>query len=107
MDPRICATLLMFHAFARCDIVSAFCGRGKKTAWNTSEEFPLMRTDMAMETLGRFVLLLYDRTSDIMNVNDSRKYLFTQKTRSLENLPPTQEILIKQARYQSICWKKP
>ena len=55
------------------------------------------------------MVLLYDRTSDIMNVNDSRKYLFTQKSRSLENLPPTQEVLkqhIKRARYQSICWKK-
>ena len=122
MDPRICATLPMFHAFTGCDTVSAFCGRGKKTAWNTwkvypevitaFEEFPLMQTetsDIAMETLERFVVLLYDRTSDIMNVNDSRKYLFTQKTRSLENLPPTQEVLkqhIKRARYQSICWKK-
>ena len=66
-------------------------------------------SDMVMETLERFVVLLYDHTSDIMNVNDSRKYLFTQKTRSLENLPPTQEVLkqhIKQARHQSICWKK-
>ena len=47
--------------------------------------------------------------SDITTVNDSRKYLFTNKTRSLENLPLTQEVLkqhIKQARYQSICWKK-
>ena len=122
MDPRVCATLPMFHAFTGCDTVSAFCGRGKKTAWNTwkvypeaikaFEEFPLMQaetSDMAMETLERFVVLLYDRTSDIMNVNDSRKHLFTQKTRSLENLPPTQEVLkqhIKRARYQSICWKK-
>ena len=122
MDPRICATLPMFHAFTGCDTVSSFCGRGKKTAWNTwkvypevieaFEEFPLMQTeisDMAMKTLERFVVLLYDRTSDIMTVNDSRKYLFTQKTRSLENLPPTCEVLkqhIKRARYQSICWNR-
>ena len=32
MDPRICATLPMFHAFTGCDTVSSFCGRGKKTA---------------------------------------------------------------------------
>ena len=31
MDPRICATLPMFHSFIGCDMVSAFCGRGKKT----------------------------------------------------------------------------
>ena len=54
----------MFHAFTGYDIVSAFCGRGKKTAWNTwkvypevikaFEEFPMMRietSDMAMEIL--------------------------------------------------------
>jgi len=54
-------------------------------------------------------VLLYDRVSDIMTVNDSRKHFFTQKTRSLENLPPTREVLkqhIKLARYQSICWKR-
>ena len=118
MDPRICATLLMFHAFTRCDTVSAFCSRGKKTAWNawkvyievikTFEELPLMQTegnDLAMETLKQFVVLLCDCTSDIINVNDGRKYLITQKTRSLENLPLTQEVFkqhIKQDRYTSL-----
>ena len=34
MDARICTTVPMFHAFTGCDTVSAFCGRGKKTAWN-------------------------------------------------------------------------
>ena len=48
---------------------------------------------MAMETLEWFVVLHYDHTSDIMNVNDSRKYLFTLKSMSLENLPPTQQVL--------------
>ena len=32
MDPRICATLPIFHALRGCDTVSAFSGRGKKTA---------------------------------------------------------------------------
>ena len=40
MDPRICANLPMFHAFTGCDTVSAFCGRGKKTAWNTWKVYP-------------------------------------------------------------------
>ena len=29
MDPRICATLPVFHALTGCDTVSAFSGRGK------------------------------------------------------------------------------
>jgi len=64
MDPRVCTTLPMFHAFTGCDTVSTFCYRGKRTAWNTwkvypevikaFEEFPLMQIEignMAMETL--------------------------------------------------------
>ena len=35
MDAGICATLPMFHVFTGYNTVSAFCGRGKKTAWNT------------------------------------------------------------------------
>ena len=102
MDPRICATLPVFHALTGCDTVSAFSGRGKMTAWNTWEVFPevtetfedllLMQQDMSeatMALLERFVVLLCDRTSDIMNMNDARKQLFTQKSRSLENLPPS------------------
>ena len=81
MDARICVTVPMFHAFTGCDTVSAFCGRGKKTAWNIWKVYPevikvfkellLMQTgtsDLDMETLEQFVGLLYDRTSDITYV---------------------------------------
>ena len=60
----------------------------KAEATQAFEVLQLMQTDMsesAVATVERFVVLLYDRTSGIMNVNDSRKYLFTQKARSLEN----------------------
>ncbi len=40
MDPRVCATLHVFHAFTGCDNTSSFGGRGKKTAWNTWKVFP-------------------------------------------------------------------
>ena len=101
MDPRICATLPVFHALTGCDTVSAFSGRGKKTAWNTWEVFPevteafedLDMSEATMALLEPFVVLLYDHTSDIMNVNDARKQRSTQKSRSLENLPPSQETL--------------
>ena len=81
MDPRICATLPVFHALTGCDTVSAFSGRSKKTAWNTWEVFPevteafedLLLIQATMALLERFVVLLYDRTSDIINVNEARK----------------------------------
>ena len=84
----------------------------KAEATQAFEVLQLMQTDMsesALATVERFVVLLYDRTSGIMNVNDSRKYLFTQKARSLENYPPTLEALkqhIKRAIYQSNCWNR-
>ena len=63
----------------------------------------------SMVLLERFVVLMYDRTSDIIEVNEARKYLFTQKSRSIENIPPTQAALtqhIKRASYQANCWNQ-
>ena len=117
MDPRNCAVLPVFHAFTGCDTVSSFGGRGKKTAWKIWQVFPevteafehllLMEngiSDSVTSVLERYVVLLYDRTSDQSSVNEARKQLFTQKSRSLENLPPTQAALvqhIKRASYQA------
>jgi len=52
------------------------------------EEFLLIQieiSNMAIETLEWFIVLLYDCISDIMTIKD----LFMQRTRSLENLPLT------------------
>ena len=60
----------------------------------------------SMSLLGRFIVLLYDRTSDLVKVNDTRKWLFTQRSRSLENIPPAHAALtqhIKCASYQAYC----
>ena len=42
--------------------------------------------DSVMSLWERFVVLLYNRTSDHVSVNDARKQLFTQKSHSLEKL---------------------
>ena len=120
LDPVMCKTLPVFHAFTGCDTVSAFGGRGEKTAWNVWKVFPdvtealedlmLMEdniSDLSLSSLERFVVLLYDWTSDLLTVNDARKQLFTQQSRSLENIPTTQAALkqhIKRASYQAHCW---
>ena len=93
MNPRQCATLPIFHALTRCDTVSSFAGRGKKTAWEVWKVFPevsdafedLLRIRMpsngieeSMSLLEHFVGLVYDRTSDSMEVNDARKQLSTR-----------------------------
>ena len=56
----------------------------------------------AMAALERFVVLLYDRTSDLLQVNDARKQLFTQKSRSLENIPLTYSALKEHVKRASI-----
>ncbi len=98
MDPRNCSVLTVFHAFTGCDTVSSFGGRGKKSAWKIWQVSPdvteafehllLMEeiSDSLMSVLERFVVLLYDKTSDQVSVNDARKQLFTHKSRSLENM---------------------
>ena len=122
MDPRVCATLHVFHAFTGCDTTSSFGGRGKKTAWNTWKVFPditaafedllLMQSTIRASTISaleQFVILMYDRTSGISGINEARKQLFTQKSRALENLPPTLAALeqhIKRVCYQSNCWNQ-
>jgi len=115
--------LHVFHAFTGCDQTSAFQGRGKNTAWATwmssdesvTEAFtqisqrPTIQDVMsAAPVLERFVVRMYDRTSQCQNVNEARKVLFAQKDRSLENIPPTNDALLqhtKRAAYQAgHCW---
>ncbi len=67
-------------------------GRGKKTAWKVWLVFPdvteafedllFMEDNIGESTLSvleRYVVLLYDRTSDLEKLNDARKWLFTKK----------------------------
>ena len=84
MDPRNCAILPVLHAFTGCDTVSSFSGRGKKSAWKIWQVFPditeafehllLMEeiNDSMMSVLDRFVVLLYNKTSDQGSVKDAR-----------------------------------
>lgn len=46
-----------------------------------------------MAVIERFVVLLYDRTSAIVEVNQARKDLFSEKAGNLENIPPTRVAL--------------
>ena len=55
------------------------------------------------------MLLMYNRTSNLDNVNDARLELFTKNGRNIENIPPTQAALYQQvlrASFQSGVWVK-
>ena len=56
------------------------------------------------EGMEHFVVLLYDRASTEVKVNEARKHLFSQKGRPMDGLPPTRAALVehtKRAAYQS------
>ncbi|KAG7156428.1 hypothetical protein Hamer_G006187 [Homarus americanus] len=56
---------------------------------STTSELP----DGVLSTLERFIVLFYYRTSTCCEVNVLRKKLFSRKSRSLEDLPPTRAAL--------------
>lgn len=115
-----CLSLPMFHAFTGCDTVSCFAGRGKITAWEAMNVYPEVvrefakltnepdQLDTAMHVIERYVVLLYDRTSPRLKVNEARLDLFARKGRDITNIPPTQSALLfhtKRAVYQAgYCW---
>ena len=84
-----------FHTLTGCDTISSFGNRGKKTAWETCKDCDEVTditaafcalaaisnpsiADDYMDTLERFVVLLYDRTSSQEHVNEAGKHLFIQ-----------------------------
>lgn len=121
LGPDKSKSLPIFHAVTGCDTVSAFAGRGEKTAWAIWDTFPEV-TEAFLQlatgpsdvpgnivaTIERFVVLLYDRTSTCTEVNQARQKLFAKKGRSLEGIPPTRAALeehVKRAAYQAgHCW---
>ena len=57
-----------------------------------------------IETLERFVVLMYARTSELQGVHAVRHYLFSKKSREIENIPPTAAALLehtKRAAFQA------
>ena len=117
-----CIALPVFHALTGCDTVSFFGGRGKKSAWDVWKVHDAVKAtfctlastptraslDDCMPALERFVVLLYDRTSCEVEVNTARKHLFTQKSRSIDALPPTRAALLEHSKRAAFmaghCW---
>lgn len=77
-------------------------------ALNVIKASPDTITDQVLDILERFIVLLYDRTSGIKRVNDLRCELFTKRSRTIDNIPPTQAALhqhIKRAIFQgALVW---
>ena len=99
-------SLPVFHAYSGCDTTSAFNGKGKKSAWKAWQSYedvtetfvylsnnPFHRMsveDLHFQNLERLTVILYDKTSPLISINESRKDLFCTKNRGMDRLPPTQ-----------------
>ena len=63
-----------------------------------------------IESIEKFVISMYDRSSTSVTVDDARLELFARKQRSYENIPPTRAALVehsKRAAYQAACiWSR-
>jgi len=60
-----------------------------------------MPTDVdetCMAVIERFVVLLYDRTSNLLDVNQARKELFSKKSRSIESISPSKAALLQHTK---------
>lgn len=108
LGPEASLGLLFMHALSGCDTVSAFHGVGKKTAlsvWcsmpNLSPVFarlskaPNQFSSEDMDAIKRYVVLLYQRTSTLSEVNKARKRMFASEHCRIENIPPTKHALIQ------------
>ena len=108
IGPNKSEALPMFHAYTGCDTVSSFATKGKKIAWDTWKSYvEVTRTFLALSAgpdevpnedvavLERFTILLYDRTSDLVCIDEARKHLFTKKGRAMDAIPPTRAALVQ------------
>ena len=84
--------LSIFQTLTGCDTVSSFAGHGKETAWSTWKSLPELTDallmpadgpdeilDDVMNTIERFVILLFDRTSTCTKVDHARRKIFPRK----------------------------
>eukprot|EP00794_Sanderia_malayensis_P020649 gene20649-22686_t len=91
-DVVVIATSL-FREFGLVQLWIEF-GTGKDKRW-----LPIYDYANALgENICRYVVLLYDRSSHCLTVNDARRWLFTKKSRTVEDLPPTEDALLQHAR---------
>lgn len=116
-----CLALPVFHSLTGCDTTSSFCGKGKKSAWEAWTSYPVVTeaflnlndaddclADATISVLERFIIIMYDRTSECVSLDTARMQMFTKKSKSLESLPPTSDSFlqhVKRAVYQAVhCW---
>ena len=119
LGPLLSKALPAYHTLKGCDTTSAFSGIGKRKSWkvlfNDSEaqqqlaslgEEPLAQ-ESQLQSCEEFVCSLYTTAKKIAKTDDARHFLFCQKNKTTDNLPPTSDCLshhIKRANFQTYIW---
>ena len=120
-----CQALPFFHALTGSDTTSAFKSIGKKKAYEALKVCPnaestfgfifnnpfhnLAQDDAKFESIQRFTILMYHKTSMLTKVNEARKRFYFQRTKNIETIPPTEDALFLhtlRAIYQAGVWSK-
>jgi hypothetical protein len=103
-------SLPVFHVLTGCDTTSAFFGKSKKTAWQAwelcsdtvtptleflaSNPFQQLSIDSNhFQNIERMIVVMYDKTSPHVSVNETRMDLFCRRTGNIDHLPPTQVLV--------------
>ena len=108
---------VVIRALTGCDDVSSFCGKGKNSVWESWNVFteitttfnaliirPQTITDEFFKAIERYIVVIYSRTCSYNSVNEARRYMLSQGTRTLENIPSTEDDLkqhIRKATYKA------
>ena len=111
MTPLAREGLPFFHAVTGCNTVSAFSGNGKEGAYEAWKSFPKVSASFGhpsarpdsisgadFEMIGKFVILLYSQMCPASSINEARQLLFSQGTRTLDNIPPTEDALLQHVK---------
>ena len=101
-----CRALLLFHSYTGCDTTSFFRNFGKKRCWAAWDTYPELTSVLIRLTesssdpeendllvMERFICLVYDKNTELSEVNHLRQHLFASKMRQVGHIPPTKAAL--------------
>ena len=121
LGQHLCKALPAFHALTGCDSTSALQGIGKTTALKIlleDNQFQQQLSHFGVEpavsneslvSSEAFICSLYSCGGRLTKADEVRYFLFYQKNKKSEELPPTSESLchhIKRANFQTHIWNK-
>ena len=64
-----------------------------------SNPFDGVLSDNSISAIESFFCLMYDKTTYISNVTNSRQMLFMKKSKTVDNIPPTKNALIQNVKW--------